>query len=59
MAFRFNFTGRNRVREAEAQIHVVKDVKPLKVVLEQTFSTSGRHIYDDNDIVMLEAIRRT
>lgn len=59
MAFRFNFTGRKRVLEAEAQIHVVKDVTPLTVRFEQTFSSSGRHIYDDSDIVMLEAIRRT
>lgn len=59
MAYRFNFTGRKRVLEAEAQIHVIKDVTPLKVRLEQTFSSSGRHFYDNNDIVMLEAIRRT
>ena len=60
MAFRFNFTGRKRIPEAEAQIHVIKeDVTHLKVVLEQTFTSSGRNIYDGNDIVMLEAIRRT
>ena len=59
MAYRFNFTGRKRVLEAEAQIHVIKDVTPLKVMLEQTFTSSGRHIYDESDIVMLEAIRRT
>ena len=65
MAFRFNFTGRKRVLEAEAQIHVIKEDEPpgqpghLKVVLEQTFTSSGRHIYDKSDIVMLEAIRRT
>lgn len=57
MAFRFNFTGRKRVLEAEAKVHVVKDAKPLKVVLEQTFS--GKNIYSPDDIVMLEAIRRT
>ena len=57
MAFRFNFTGRKRVLEAEAKVHVVKDAKPLKVVLEQTFS--GKSIYSPDDIVMLEAIRRT
>ncbi len=59
MAYRFNFTGRKRVLEAEAQIHVIKDVTPLTVRLEQTFSSSDRHFYDNNDIVMLEAIRRT
>ena len=59
MAYRFNFTGRKRVLEAEAQIHVIKDITPLKVRLEQTFSSSSRHFYSDNDIVMLEAIRRT
>ena len=60
MAFRFNFTGRKRIPEAEAQIHVIKeDVTHLKVVLEQTFTSSGRNIYDGNDIVLLEAIRRT
>lgn len=57
MAYRFNFTGRKRVLEADAKIHVVKDAKPLKVVLEQNFST--RNLYGDDDIVMLEAIRRT
>ena len=57
MAYRFNFTGRKRVLEADAKIHVVKDASPLKVVLEQTFST--RHLYDNDDVVMLEAIRRT
>ena len=57
MAFRFNFTGRKRVLEAEAKVHVVKDATPLKVVLEQTFS--GKSIYASSDIVMLEAIRRT
>ena len=59
MAYRFNFTGRKRVLEAEAKIHVIKDAQPLKVRLEQTFSTPTRHLYDENDIVMLEAIRRT
>ena len=57
MAYRFNFTGRKRVLEAEAKIHVEKDAKPLKVRLEQTFST--RNLYGADDIVMLEAIRRT
>ena len=57
MAYRFNFTGRKRVLEAEAKIHVEKDVKPLKVRLEQTFSS--RNLYNADDIVMLEAIRRT
>ena len=57
MAYRFNFTGRKRVLEADAKIHVVKDANPLKVVLEQTFSL--RNLYDANDIVLLEAIRRT
>ncbi len=57
MAFRFNFTGRKRVLEAEAKIHVIKDAKPLKVRLEQTFS--GRSQYAPGDMVMLEAIRRT
>ncbi len=57
MAYRFNFTGRKRVLEAEAKIHVEKEGKYLKVRLEQTFST--RNIYSADDIVMLEAIRRT
>jgi hypothetical protein len=57
MAFRFNFTGRKRVLEAEAKVHVVKDAKPLKVRLEQTFS--GKNVYSPGDFVMLEAIRRT
>ena len=55
MAFRFNFTRRNRVFEAEAKIHVDRDAKPLKVRLEQTFSKN----YGKDDLVMLEAIRRT
>lgn len=59
MAYRFNFTGRKRVLEAEAKIHVIKDAQPLKVRLEQTFSTPTRQLYDADDIVMLEAIRRT
>ena len=57
MAYRFNFTGRKRVLEADAKINVVKDASPLKVVLEQAFS--HRNLYDAKDIVMLEAIRRT
>ncbi len=57
MAFRFNFTGRKRVLEAEAKVHVLKDVTPLRVRLEQTFSS--KNIYSPNDLVTLEAIRRT
>lgn len=57
MANRFNFTGRKRILESQAKIHVLKGVKPLKVVLEQTFS--GSSIYTPEDRVMLEAIRRT
>lgn len=57
MAFRFNFTGRKRVLEAEAKVHVVKGVKPLRVRLEQTFS--AKNIYSPNDLVTIEAIRRT
>lgn len=57
MAFRFNFTGRRRVLEAEAKVHVIKDAKPLRVRLEQTFSS--KNIYSPDDHVMLEAIRRT
>ena len=57
MAFRFNFTGRKRVLEAEARVHVIKDAKPLRIRLEQTFS--GRSQYAPGDMVMLEAIRRT
>lgn len=57
MANRFNFTGRRRILESQAKVHVIKDAKPLKVVLEQTFSSSG--YYKPDDRVMLEAIRRT
>lgn len=57
MANRFNFTGRKRILESQAKIHVLKETKPLKVIFEQTFS--GASFYDCNDRVMLEAIRRT
>ena len=57
MAFRFNFTGRKRILEADAKVHVIKDAKPLKVRFEQTFS--GKNFYSPGDLVMLEAIRRT
>lgn len=57
MANRFNFTGRRRILESQAKVHVVKDAKPLKVILEQTFSASSH--YNSDDRVMLEAIRRT
>ena len=57
MAFRFNFTGRKRVLEAEAKVHVIKGAKHLKVRLEQTFS--NKNYYSPSDIVVLEAIRRT
>ena len=57
MANRFNFTGRRRILESQAKVHVTKDAKPLKVILEQTFSSSSH--YKPDDRVMLEAIRRT
>ena len=59
MAYRFNFTGRKRIHEADAKIHVHKDARPLKVTLEQSFSASSRNLYSNDDLVMLEAIRRT
>ena len=57
MPQRFNFTGRKRIFEDEAKIHVLKDTNPLKIHLEQSFSSS--QCYSPNDIVMIEAIRRT
>lgn len=55
MPQRFNFTGRKRILETQAKIHVIKEAKPLKICLEQTFANN----YSSDDIVIIEAIRRT
>lgn len=55
MAYRFNYTHRKRIREAQAIVRVLKGETPLRVTLEQTFSDG----YDAESNVVLEAIRRT
>lgn len=57
MAHRFNFTGRKRILESQAKIHIQKEAKCLSVVLKQTFSSAAG--YSDDDIVSIEAFRRT
>lgn len=57
MAFRFNFTGRKRIKVEEAKIKVVKNATPLKIRLEQFFSSSP--IYNADDEVLIDAVSST
>ena len=57
MAFRFNYTNRERIRLSDVSVSVEHSVKPLKVFL--VAKLDAYKSFANNDRVVLEAIRRT